>query len=144
MSAIVCSRPAKDINDCNSQLTPQVAAKSAGFTNLNDVQVVPGTYAAAIPPPSNDPTQLASTLNEFTTSGKAIDGYFWMTGFDLTEVEGGTGHNRRGRDMRGKQCVYVTDVTNNITASQLCRLQCSLVVNCKIIIENGTIRCERD
>ena len=144
MSAIVCSRPAKDIHDCNSQLAPQVTSKSAGYTNLNDVAVVPGTYAATLPPPSNEPTQLASTLSNFTTTGKAIDGYFWMTGFDLTEVEGGTGHNRRGRDMRGKQCVYVTDVTNNISAVQLCRLQCSLVVNCKIIIENGTMRCERD
>lgn len=144
MSAIACSRPAKDIHDCNSQFAPQVKDRSAGYTNLNDVAVVPGVYAATLPPPTNEPTQIASTLTNFTTAGKAIDGYFWMTGFDLTEVEGGTGHNRRGRDMRGKQCVYVTDVTNNISAAQLCRLQCSLVVNCKIIIENGTIRCERD
>jgi hypothetical protein len=149
MSTIVCSRAAKDINDCNSQLVPQfsrssVTIKSAGFTNLNEVEIVPTTYVAALPPPSAEPTQIASTLNNYAGPSKALDGYFWMTGFDLTEVEGGTGHNRRGRDMRGKQCVYVTDVTNNISAAQLCRLQCSLVVNCKIIIENGTMRCERD
>ena len=149
MSTIVCSRAAKDIHDCNSQLVPQertssTLGKSAGFTNLNDVAIVPNTYVAALPPPTNAPTQLAATLSKFGGVSKALDGYFWMNGFDLTEVEGGTGHNRRGRDMRGKQCVYVTDVTNNITATQLCRLQCSLVVNCKMIIENGTMRCERD
>ena len=149
MSTIVCSRAAKDIHDCNSQLVPQdrtsaTTGKSCGFTNLNEVEIVPGTYAAALPPPSAEPTQLAATISQYGGVSKAIDGYFWMTGFDLTEVEGGTGHNRRGRDMRGKQCVYVTDVTNNISATQLCRLQCSLVVNCKMIIENGTMRCERD
>lgn len=149
MSTIVCSRPAKDIHDCNSQLVPQqrttaLLGKSCGYTNLNDVPIVQGTYVSAIPPPATVPTQLASTMAIYTGVDKAIDGYFWMSAFDLAEVEGGTGHNRRGRDMRGKQCVYVTDCTNNITTGQNCRLQCSLVVNCKMIIENGTMRCERD
>jgi len=161
MSAVACSRSASDIGDSNSQLlrqnrigvsssVPGTTGRSAGYTNLNGVTIHPDIYTATVGSPAAVPNQTAATLTRFGQDNRAIDGYFWATGFDTSENEPGTGHHRRGRDCVGKQCVYVSRQLNQIpSASTNCRLLSIFVIGAKMILDmtgdrdRGELRCER-